>query len=424
MHLALFPVCFFSAGIAMPLSALDFVLASRRSEIIGLHQLLQMSKLVGAVSQLIHVLQRERGTANIFLCSQGKTWGDRLDERAHQVQLAAEAVDRQLTMLDLNGQMANASRLFSRIATALHSLSGLPALREQVAALDIQQPEAMSRYSEVIRTHLTLVFEAADTSGDPTVSRALLAMFSFMQGKELAGQERALAAAGFTSQHFDDYAHQQLLELIEGQERCFHTFMEFADEHALTLWQQQQDADSSELERFRRIACTCVTPAGVAIDLALRWFDITTARIDGMKIIEDRLEERLMACCEQRIRDAQRSGALQQQEIEQLPQQDNHYAALIPPQLSRSVLELIEQQSRQIQAQDAELAALRATLADRKLVERAKGLLMQHHGMSEPQAHKILRDMAMKQNKKLAEIAEAMLSVAAIMGTPAGKSTS
>lgn len=403
----------------MPLSALDFVLASRRSEITGLQQLLQMSKLVGAVSQLIHVLQRERGTANIYLCSQGTIWSDRLAERSHQVKLAAAAVDRQLTRLDLNGQMANASRLFSRIATALHSLSGLPSLREEVAALRIQQPEAMSRYSEVIRTHLALVFDAADTSGDPTVSRALLAMFSFMQGKELAGQERALVAAGFTSCQFDDAAHQQLLALIEGQERCFQTFMEFADGSSLTLWQQQQGADSSELERFRRIACTCATPSGEAIDLALRWFDITTARIDGMKRIEDRLEAWLMMCCEQRIRDAERSGALQQQEIAQLPQQDNHYAALIPPQLSRSVLELIEQQSRQIQAQDAELATLRATLADRKLVERAKGLLMQHHGMSEPQAHKTLRDMAMKQNKKLAEIAEAMLSVAAVMSKSA-----
>jgi len=36
--------------------------------------------------------------------------------------------------------------------------------------------------------------------------------------------------------------------------------------------------------------------------------------------------------------------------------------------------------------------------------------------MSEPQAHKTLREMAMQQNKKLAEIADAMLSVAAVMG--------
>ncbi|WLI77382.1 nitrate- and nitrite sensing domain-containing protein [Kosakonia sp. H02] len=401
----------------MSLTALDFVLASKRSEITGLQQLLQMGKLVGAVSQLIHVLQRERGTANIYLCSQGETWSDQLSERAGQVQLAQQMVHQQLAALDRNGQpMANASRLFSRIAAVLHSLSTLPPLREQIQTLNIPQPQAMSRYSEIIRTHLALIFEAADTSGDPAVSRALLAMFSFMQGKEFAGQERALVAAGFTAHHFDDQAQQQLPELIDSQERCFQTFIEFADARALALWQQQRREESSELERFRRIACTRAVPPGEAINSALRWFDITTARIDGMKEIEDLLEEVLMACCRQRIGEAERASELQLQEIEQLPQQDNHYAALIPPQLSRSVLELVEQQSRQLQALDAELAGLRTTLAERKLVERAKGVLMQHHGMSEPQAHKTLRDMAMQQNKKLPEIAQAMLAVAGALG--------
>ncbi len=40
---------------------------------------------------------------------------------------------------------------------------------------------------------------------------------------------------------------------------------------------------------------------------------------------------------------------------------------------------------------------------------------MQYQGMTEPQAHKTLRDMAMNQNKKLPQIAEAMLSVAEVL---------
>lgn len=401
----------------MSLTALSFVLASKKSEITCLQQLLEMGRLVGAVSQLIHVLQRERGTANIFLCSNGELWADRLSERARQVQLAERAVGERLQALDLSGQsMSNAPRLFSRIAAVLHSLSTLPLLRRQVQAQEIGQPEAMRQYNDVIRTHLALVFEAADISGDPLISRALLAMFSFMQGKELAGQERALGAAGFAARRFDEPAQQQLLELIEGQERCFQTFSEFADARCLAQWQQQLTADSSEFERLRRIACTRATPADNGGDTALRWFEVTTARIDGMKGVEDLLEEVLMACCRQRISDAQASLAMQQQDIGQIPSHEPHYSALIPPQLSRSVLELVEQQSRQLQTLDAELAGLRATLAERKLVERAKGLLMQHHGMTEPQAHKILRDMAMNQNRKLSDVAEAMLAMSAVLG--------
>ncbi|MBK0034632.1 nitrate- and nitrite sensing domain-containing protein [Erwinia sp. S43] len=401
----------------MPLSALSFVLASKKSEITCLQQLLEMGRLVGAVSQLIHVLQRERGTANIFLCSHGELWAEQLSERALQVQLAERAVDDRLQTLDLSGQsMTNAPRLFSRIAAVLHSLSTLPLLRRQIQAQEIGQPEAMRQFNDVIRTHLALIFEAADISGDPPISRALLAMFSFMQGKELAGQERATGAAGFAARRFDEAAQQHSLDLIEGQERCLQTFSEFADARCLALWQQQLNADSSEFERLRRIACTRATPADNGGDTALRWFEVTTARIDGMKGVEDLLEDVLMACCRQRIDDAQASLAMQQQDIGEIPPHEPHYSALIPPQLSRSVLELVEQQSRQLQAMDTELAGLRATLAERKLVERAKGLLMQHHGMTEPQAHKILRDMAMNQNRKLSDVAEAMLAMSAVLG--------
>jgi len=399
----------------MTLSALRFVLASKKSEITCLQQLLKMGELVGAVSQLIHVLQRERGTANIFLCSQGKTWAEQRSERALQVQMAEQVVNQHILALDLTGQhMGNAPRLFSRIAAVLHSLSTLSLLRQQIEALEISQPDAMRQYSEVIRSHLALVFEAADISGDPVISRALLAMFSFMQGKELAAQERATGAAGFTAGHFDDSAHRQFLDLIESQERCFQTFTEFADNRCLALWQQQLSTDSSEFERFRRIACTGVTPEGEAGQVALHWFAVTSERIDGMKIVEDLLEDILMECCRQRIYEAQIALQLQQQDIEQIPQLENHYSALIPLQLSRSVLELVEQQSRQLQAREAELAELRATLVERKLVERAKNLLIQYQGLTEPQAHKTLRDMAMNQNKKLIEIAEAMLAVSSV----------
>ncbi|MBN3984428.1 nitrate regulatory protein [Serratia marcescens] len=401
----------------MALSALSFVQASKKSEIAGLQQLLQLGELVGAVSLMIHALQRERGTSNIFLCSHGNTWGKQLSERALEVRKAEEAVSQWLASQDLTGpNLANAPRLLSRIASVLHSLSTLPQLRQQVLGLSISQPDAMNAYNEAIRSHLSLVFETADISGDPSISRALLAMFSFMQGKELAAQERATAAAGFAAGHFDVIAQQQFTGLIESQERCFQTFMEFAAPRCLAMWRQQMNQDSSEFERFRRIACTRVRPGGETTDTALRWFDVATARIDGMKVVEDELQAALMASCRQRIREAQAALALQQQNIDQIPQSESHYAALLSPQLSRSVLELVEQQSRQLQALDAELSQLRVTLTERKLVERAKGLLMQHQGLTEPQAHKALLEMAMNQNKKLSEIADAMLAVSALLG--------
>ena len=59
----------------------------------------------------------------------------------------------------------------------------------------------------------------------------------------------------------------------------------------------------------------------------------------------------------------------------------------------------------------AELDATRLQLAERKEVERAKGLLMKERGMSEEEAYKRLRSMAMERGIKLVEAARRVIDV-------------
>jgi hypothetical protein len=412
-----------SRAFSFPPSDRDFLLASKRCEITVLQQLLQMGQLVGRVSQLIHVLQRERGSANIYLCSLGGCFGEQLTGREQDVMQAELAMQRQLVQLDTSSApLASASRLFSRIAAALHHLTMLPVLREQVRQQRISPQEAMSRFNNVVQSLLALVFETADASVEPEITRALIAMFSFMQGKELAGQERAIGAAGFASKHFSHETHQQLLSLIEGQERHFDTFKQFADPASLEQWQRIQQQDDREFERLRRIACTQRQPSDNA-DVCLRWFDITTTRIDLMKQIEDRLEEALIGSCRSRLASAQRALTCE----DALSAENCAFFVAAPlgsasamlvndvsPRLGRSMMELIQQQSQRLQTLSEELAVAQATLQERKQIERAKGLLIQHQGLTEEQAHKLLRKMAMNQNQRLVDIANAMLSVADI----------
>jgi CheY-like chemotaxis protein len=57
----------------------------------------------------------------------------------------------------------------------------------------------------------------------------------------------------------------------------------------------------------------------------------------------------------------------------------------------------------------AEVQALKLKLAERKLVERAKGLLMKWEGVDEETAYAALRKMAMDRNLKLAEVASRVI---------------
>ena len=56
-----------------------------------------------------------------------------------------------------------------------------------------------------------------------------------------------------------------------------------------------------------------------------------------------------------------------------------------------------------------ELKEVRGQLTERKLVDRAKGILMADHGYSEADAYKRMRSMAMSKGKRLAEIAGAVI---------------
>ncbi|MEM0922020.1 MAG: ANTAR domain-containing protein [Pseudomonadota bacterium] len=62
-----------------------------------------------------------------------------------------------------------------------------------------------------------------------------------------------------------------------------------------------------------------------------------------------------------------------------------------------------------------ELAATKAALAERKTIDRAKGLLMQARGLSEEEAYALLRKTAMDQGRKVVEVATALVTAADLL---------
>ena len=63
----------------------------------------------------------------------------------------------------------------------------------------------------------------------------------------------------------------------------------------------------------------------------------------------------------------------------------------------------------------SELAATKRALEERKLIDRAKGLLMKARGVSEDEAYSLLRKTAMDQGKKVADVAEALVTAAGLL---------
>lgn len=421
-------------------SGLNFLVAAKRCEIAELQQLAFTSALVNVSGRLVHGLQRERGLSNLYLGSQGtrfaKARAQQIDEcRQIEAELRA-CFDKLDTESD---RVGHGARLFSRIAYVLHGLDALPALRQQIDALRWTARQATDAYVRLIAGLLAVVFEAADSACDPEVSRLLVALFNFMQGKEFAGQERAVGSALFASGHATAGEQQRLLHLIESQERCLQVFAEFSTAQVGALWTQSQDrAALAELERMRRVLGTAAAGAALDAGQSQVWFNCCSQRIDCMKVVEDQLAHDLLRVCEEKItaasRDLQAYQALDATTTREADALSFFQDAATPAnapgaatpgfgvpaqgyglQLERSILELVQEQARRLQSMGDELDTVRASLNERKLIDRAKGLLMQRQALSEQAAYDKLRKTAMDKGLKLVEVAQLMLDAADLL---------
>ncbi len=69
----------------------------------------------------------------------------------------------------------------------------------------------------------------------------------------------------------------------------------------------------------------------------------------------------------------------------------------------------------QLQTVRGELAAAQIRLDERKLIERAKGLIMERKRVSEDDAFRLLRKMAMDRNVRLGKIAEEVIRLSGLI---------
>jgi response regulator NasT len=76
----------------------------------------------------------------------------------------------------------------------------------------------------------------------------------------------------------------------------------------------------------------------------------------------------------------------------------------------RPIVEVALARFEQWQSLRRELDQAQANLAERKLIERAKGIVMKQRGCSEDEAYRALRKMAMDRGKRLVSVAETLVA--------------
>ncbi|YCH22799.1 methyl-accepting chemotaxis protein [Pseudomonas sp. D1-3] len=237
----------------------------------------EASVVAQKVSQLITVLQRERGASGVFLGSQGKTMQDVLLHMRGQTDTA---------LADARTLAGSAD---AGLDEALATLGGLDAMRGQIDKLAINNRESGARFTDIIRKLIGYTHAVERSVTDPTLSRALSSLNQFIEMKERAGRERAMLGVVFNQDRFD-------AELLSTFSRNLGEFTAYSEgfrrnasaEFVGKLDEKMQQSSGLEVARLQKLAFE--TPLGQPLGVkATDWFQTSTNRIDLMGEVESEL---------------------------------------------------------------------------------------------------------------------------------------
>ena len=253
----------------------------------AMQQVEAQARLVTQVSALVHELQKERGASALHLGSGGKEFGAEVtnqrrltDQRATELRQGVAAVGTAAA-----GDM-----------TDLATLAGMADLRTGVSSQSLKVAQAFGAYTKLISGLLAAADGMAKTTGSDAVAALLIPYVDFLQGKERAGQERALGSALFSSATYTPELHRTYLSVVAQQELFFERFRAHAAAESVAAFDRamRSDAARGALE-LRGILVDLAATRDFKGTPARTWFAASTARIDQMKTVEDAMADGIAA---------------------------------------------------------------------------------------------------------------------------------
>jgi methyl-accepting chemotaxis protein len=241
---------------------------------------------VANVSYLIHELQVERGAAAVFVGSKGGQMRAELPQQRQRTDERRRVATGFLTAQRGTGN----SEQRAAIVAAESAVAELDTKRTQIDGLAITAADSNAYFTRTIAALLTVSGEISKASRQAEVTTAISAYVALMQGKERSGQERAIGADGISAGKFDVKGIAGVLGLRGEQEAYFGTFRAVA-----TVGQRDffnKTMSGSVIEEVTKMRDT-IAAGGLSGDMhgldAKAWFNATTARINLLRTVEDRI---------------------------------------------------------------------------------------------------------------------------------------
>ncbi|NBR29830.1 MAG: hypothetical protein EBT83_15705, partial [Betaproteobacteria bacterium] len=271
---------------AIPLLALLIFSAALISNSFSLYrnagQTQELMQVSVAAGDLIHALQKERGTTAGYLQSNGQKMADTLpglraktDEQLKAYKGLVESIQGVAT--------PDALAAFKRVDAKLAEIG---ALRTRAWALSVPVGESIGFYTATITALLDAMDGLARLNRDPSIAKQFLAYQAVVRGKENAGQERAMTTAAFAANKVEAVQYRAILQKRHKQEAYQEVFGGAADATQKAALQKILGGNAEkEVQRLRAILDAGPAQGGFNVEPA-DWFKAISEKIEEMHALE------------------------------------------------------------------------------------------------------------------------------------------
>lgn len=183
--------------------------------------------------------------------------------------------------------------------TALNALvtetSKLDALRIQVDKLSIPLGQAIAYFTNLNAQNIEFIDYIGNQSVDASVTSRFIAYTSFLQSKERAGIERAVASGQVASGKFSDKTFAKFKRLIIVQEIYNRVFLTQATPSQIELFNETMNSQTVQTVQGMRDVILAGGLTGEFNGLTgEKWFTAITKKINLLKAIENNLSQSLL----------------------------------------------------------------------------------------------------------------------------------
>ncbi len=242
-------------------------------------EVLKIVELTEVSTALVHELQKERGMSAGYIGSSGTKFTDLLPQQRKET-------DKRLARFrEFVSEFRGPQSVMERISYIVSQLDRLPEVRNKVDNLSVSRQEAVSYYTSINKSLISLIGYAVKNSDNLQVGSRLLAIKEFSSAKDLEGIKRALISVVFAK---DSLSRELLVKLtdIRGMEKAYlDSFKTIApDKYVMKFEKIENEREFLEAERLEELVFS--REGGYSVDPE-HWFQVQTQKINLLKEMED-----------------------------------------------------------------------------------------------------------------------------------------